>query len=442
MAYEPWQIAVLQRYGLADAAGNPVMTQLRTLGDKEAAPKVDPEIIKRLFLADTTPDHKWTALYPITITVGEKQHPSTRSWTFYQAGGSDTAMRQSEQALNYLKQRFIHQYGEQSWVEHEPKFRMELESADQDIGTKMRGSFGFTRKWPGDKSVYEHVVVALTTFLKQYRKLLEMNKTVPDNLIQPTEPDEIESWQVMQEINKKVSNWVAAKRVRTDVRLASNKQEDWIYNDDYIMALAPLTYAAAVKYGWQGWDIADPEQFGKASQGELSGNPWDTFVARGGLVVMLQFHVPMPWWIQREAGGENQGAYTNYGLENLLLNLSKASASANPDNWKVTDEEHHEEMTVAQVKDMIRHEAKRADAAAPVPADVPQVRARGYQQVPHPAYQAKSTFPVERGGQAVASQQEAEEIISHLDLCLAEIQRWAKKFKGAVAKVMPGKEAE
>ena len=47
--------------------------------------------------------------------------------------------QQVQQTLAYLKQRFVHQFGEEAWEEHLPGFTRALLAKDPDVARKMKG---------------------------------------------------------------------------------------------------------------------------------------------------------------------------------------------------------------------------------------------------------------------------------------------------------------
>lgn len=469
MPFEPWQIQVLQEKGLADAEGDLVLAMLknvekpellthavvrkaedkyvflspsgwtpiakaavRTTKDAAAAlaakrkregaevvvltEKLAPEAIQRLFAADQSPDHRWA------------------DWIFEQAGGGNTGREQSEHHINYLKSRFIHQYSAEAWAQTEPAFRESMRSADQDVCMKMRGSFGYYRNWPGREGIYERVVTAVELFQKQEPALTEMNQELEAQSQSglPAHPSEIDDLKNLTEINTKVTNWIAAKRVRTDYRVATWKKEKTIYSDDYVTAIAPLTYAAAVKYGFDSWDVASRAKFAKVAQGDIHSNPWDSFIQHGTFMVFLQFNVPMPRWVGRGSDSGEQ-RFKTYELGNLLIALDRDTAKSDPNTWTVTDEENNKTLTIGQIKDIITRQGRRE--AMPEPP-APRQAQGGWQPRPaephpllSPTHAAKTKdWPIKPGGPAVPSEQEAQQILSHLDACLQEVQAWAAKF--------------
>lgn len=476
MPFEPWQAEILQQKGLADAQGDLVFEILNHLDDpdsqthavvrkittnyeyfdgktwtpdkKRAAvlttekanqlaaklakqgaksvvftEKIAPDVVDRLFAADTSPDHRWGA------------------WIFEEAGGGQAARQMSERLLNYLQQRYIHQHDAASWASVQAAFQQQMSSGDEDVLHKMRGCFGYMRNWPGRENIYKTVAEAVTLFQQHEAALTELNQQAEQEGREtlPSLPQQFESVKRLTEINRRVSNWIAAKRVRTDKRVATWKNKKTIYNDDYVWAVAPLTYAAAVDYGFEGWDVADPEKFAKVAQGELQGNPWDQFLSHGNFMVFLSFNVPMPRWIGRDKG------YKTYELGDLLIPLSREVAAQSPDEWEVIDQENDTKLTIHQIKEIIMREGRAEPPPTPRADPQPQQawrRAADPHPLLNPAYAAKEAdWPIKRGAQAVPSEQEAQAIVSHLDACLQQVQAWALKFDPIkMARVVGGDE--
>ena len=489
MPFEPWQIPILQEKGIVDATGAPIFEMLKhvsnpaqmthavvrkaedkyqylsqegwTFDDKAAlkmskeqadalatrkardkalsvvfTEKVAPDAVQRLFAADHSQDHHWS------------------EWIFEQAGGGKAARDQTDHHVNYLKQRFIHQYSAEAWAQTEASFLEKMRSADQDVMMKMRGCWGFFRDWPGRDDVYAKVVAAVEKFQEQEASLLEMNQELQHNgqPVLPALPEQLAELKALTDVNQRVTNWIAAKRVRTDSRVATWKKEKTIYSDDFITAIAPLTYAAAVKFGFDAWDVSNREKFAKVAQGELHGNPWDKFVANNQFMVLLKFNVPMPAWVNRDDD------FNLYELTNLLLALDNTMSASDPDGWEVWDEENSKTLNIAKVKDIIMREA----TGTPPPAQPAAPAGGGWnarKAEPHPlmnpAHAAKSkNWPVKRTQTQYElkppvdpatnkpqpgwdAQKEAQQIIQHLDMCLAEVRDWAAKFDPAtLAKVV------
>lgn len=404
MAYDPNVTAVLREFRLVDDAGQPIQVVLR---DGGAGPKLDQDVIDRFLATDTTPDKHWLR------------------WMLHQAAGGDKAKDASIRVLEQIKDRFINERvngfqnpdtgdtyppvsreeADARWAKAQVRFRDILSCADQDTVQKL-GAYGFYRKWPGSQHnrIYEKVVQAVTSYLKFYKKVLQMNNELEHDGKETvgTEPDQIKTWEDMDKITKQVERYFASKVARDDIRLANWKKEDWIYNDDYVTAIAPLTYAAAVKYGWDAWQFASREGFDRALANEQAWNtdPWKAALSKGKMFVYIRFNVAVPRWVSRAGGKFQVLQLTHLALEIDTGNLS----SIDTDNIVVYDEEGRSTMRVGDVKNMIMAEPERGVD----PQD--------------------EEMPIKRGPNVYKSKQEAQEVIQHLDMALAEIVEWAAHF--------------
>ena len=401
----PQQIEVLKKYRILMPDGTPKTCNLRSesrpgcppLG---AGPIMSQDVINRLCGADTTPDSRWT------------------DWIFFQAGGGQSAKEATADALRQIKDRFIdertngwtrpdtgqhvpavpREEAEARWMAAEHKFREALAVCDQDEVKKLR-TFGFFRDWPGNANKYEHVVEAVTNFLRLYPKLIEMNREVDrdggDQMA--STPDGVPTVDRMNEITKKVDRYFASKVARTDLR------EVTIYDDDVLTAIAPLTYAASVRTGHNAWPWASREGFEQALSGEQSHysyrDEWKNRTGKGAIFVHITFKTPTPAWVARRDGN-----WELKDLHDLALELEKKNNSISTDSWTVFDQENRSTLTVAQVKDMIMAEPTRADA------------------------ESEDETPISRGGNVYQTPEEAQRVVDSLDRAMKVIRKWLAGF--------------
>ena len=402
--YEPTVQNALRKFRLTDEDGRLVQCVLKQEG---AGPKLSGDVIDRFAAGDMTPEHQWF------------------EWMLHQSAGGDKARANSNQIQAQIKARFITervngftdedtgQYrapvpqaeAEARWAAKEQRFTDLLTCAGQDTVAKL-GAYGFYRNWPGNPHdrIYEKVLEAVTHFLKLYDKVLEMNDELERDGKDPlgTTPDTIPTVEDMNKITSKVERYFASKVARDDIRVAPWKSEKWIYNDDYVTAVAPLTYAAAVKYGWDAWSFANREKFDAALEKESTygSDRWKAAISRGLMYVYLRFNTPVPRWIARSGGKSEVLQLTQLALQ---INTTEMQA-LDTDSLIVYDEEGRDTMRVADVKNMIRAEPTREDD--PQDADM----------------------PIKRGPNVYTSADEAEKVIAHLDMALAEIVEWARTF--------------
>lgn len=402
MAYSEPEIAVLKKYRIMNPDG-----ALRTVDLKQPqnaggrppgpGPLMNPDAINRLLRADTTPDKRWL------------------DWIFFQAGGGQQAKEATADALRQIRDRFIdervngwthpesgkfqpavpREQAEARWAKAEPSFREVLAVCDQDAVKRLR-TFGYFREWPGNGNKYSNVVAAVDKYLKLYDKLLQMNKEVvrEGGTQLPDKPEEIPTHERMVEIATKVERYFASKKARTDIRAET------IYDDDTISAVAPLTYAAAVKYGYDLWPWANRNNFERVLTGEANWqnrDEWKGRVEKGGVIVYLTFKAPVPAWMARR-----EGNWERKDLTDLALELTKGT-EPNPDEWSVYDQENRNTLNIGQVKAMIMAEPTRVD-----PTD--------------------EESPLTRGRNVYKDEAEAQAVVASLDRALRAVQKWVAKF--------------
>lgn len=421
MTYSAPELAVLRKYRILWPAGHKLADgtvlgkdTYRQFDLKSAAkgaggpgPLMAPDVISALLKADSTPDKKWL------------------DWIFFQSAGGEKGEQMREAALQQIKDRFIdervngfqhpdtHEYispvgreeAEARWKKAEPKFRDILTVCDQDAVQKLN-TFGFFRNMPGNDNIYQKVIAAVTRFQKYYKKLIQMNMELAreDKPPMPTEPTDIKTYDEMDKITSKVERYFASKAAREDIRLSGHptRQDSLIYDDDYITALAPLTWAAAVHFGYSQWAWANRDTFDEvlSNEGRDFRNEWATRTGRGQVYVYLTFKVPVPGWVARGNGG-----FVIHDLSNLALELKGDSLKklGKPDSWLVWDEENRNSMTIADVKKMMMAEPTRVD-----PQD--------------------EELPIKRGRNTISSAEDAKTIIQHLDAALKAVSEWGAQF--------------
>ena len=96
-----------------------------------------------------------------------------------------------------------------------------------------------------------------------------------------------------------------------------------------------------------------------------------------------------------------------FSLTNLALELGREpglGGIAEVDGWKVWDEHNRYELTIGEVKALIRSEPNKP----PPPLD--------------------DEYPEDAGAITVKTPEEADEIISHLDAALAALNDWSNTF--------------
>jgi hypothetical protein len=364
-------------------------------------PLLDPTVIARFLDADKTPNKIWL------------------DWMLFHSGGGKEGQKRSEHLLQKSKALFIEervkgftengrtypprprQEVERLWARNEAQFKADLAVGDQDLACPPRSIFGYYRHWPGRSRIYETVALAVKEFQKYETKAKQMNKFLAANgqedRIVGFLPKNYASVEALQQATKQVIQFHASKAARDDIRIQT------VYDDDYLNVIVPLTYAAAVKYGWDTWSWANKKSFEDSLRGSGPGwnHPWKNTTGRDGSVfVYIRFKVPMPAWV---AYSNNE--FNRHEFDDLALVIpAKDLANFNEDTVKLYDSENRANLTLGGLKKKIRDEAKRVYDP---------------EQEENPVYTGPPVFQ---------NDQEAEEVVKHLEAALEAVKHWGSTF--------------
>jgi len=412
--FTPVEVSVLRECRLIDDDGNLVEVYLERPEDKPLGhgPKVELDVIKKLILADSTPDQRWL------------------NWIFFQAGGGQRAKDAAKRAMEQTKERFIDERvngfenpdtkekfkpvpkpeAEARWAAVEPRWQEILISADQDVVDHL-GVFGYHRAWPGKEKIYSRVVKAVSTLLKLEDKLEQMNTervTTGAEAISAS-PNTLATLDDMEKVIRKVERYYASKEARDDIEV------EQIFENDYVRLLCPLTYAASVRYGFDNWPFSNRGTFDEVLDTEHSFRDAWKSTAQRSVLVFWYWKVPMPSWISRK---DNE--FHRYELVNLALEIPRTSMvfDAGSPNLVFHDEENAANMTYEQVRKMIQDEPTRL----PDPQD--------------------EEMPVKRGPNAYSSAQEAAARDIALGKAFEAVMNWAERFDAKRVKADVFKDTE
>lgn len=394
--FTPAELSVLCECRLVDDSGELVEVYLERPEDKPLGngPKMELSVIQKLILADSTPDQRWL------------------EWIFFQAGGGQRAKDAAKRALEQTKERFIDERvngfenpdtkekfkpvpkveAEARWVAVEPRWREILISADQDVVDHL-GVFGYHRAWPGKDKIYSRVANTVTKFLRLQDKIREMNQ---ERLAQSAEPvktgvQDFATLDDMEKVVRRVERYYASKAAREDIEV------DFIFENDYVRVLCPLTYAASVRYGFDNWPFSNRATFDEVLDTEHSfRDAWKSTTQRS-VLVFWYWKVPMPSWISRK---DNE--FHRYELVNLAMEIPRLSQPSTEPQFH--DEENTANMSPVQVMKMLADEPTR-------PTD-PQ----------------DEEMPVKRGPNAYATEAEAKGRLFAFERAIEAINRWFKNF--------------
>jgi hypothetical protein len=397
--YTPEQLAILQEFLLADANGKLVETRLKRPENRPLGigPKLASDCIERFLKAD--PSLRWTR------------------WMLYQAAGGARAKEASERAMEQLRERFIDERvsgfldndktfihgviraeAEALWAKTEPRYRRIIQVADQDAVEKT-GAFGFYRNWPGgSRSLYDKTIKAVIRFLKLEDKVKAMNADMLKESKEaiPEKPDDYPDVDALEKTTSKIERYFASKQARDDIRF------ERILTTDSVTVVAPLTYAASVRYGYADWQFSNPSMFDQLLVNDNAfHDPWKSAVT-ASVLVYISFSVPMPCWVVRK--GEN---FDRKYLSNLCVQIPRAKLKDfRKDAASMTDEEGRT-LTLDEIRRMINAEVARNDDPA------------------------NEEWPVKRGPRVITTTEQAKEVIQLVENTLLDVEAWARNFDAA-----------
>ena len=413
MDYSPKVKEILRKYNIIQPDGS--LTQVNLLRPVAkplgAGPLLDADAISKLVAADTTPDSSWT------------------DWILYQAAGGDPGKQMTENAMKQIETRFINERvngytnpktkkympgvsKEEAlarWQVAGPKLKEMLSVGNQDSVSNLQ-IFGFFRSWPGRDRIYEKVVSAVTNFLAVRDKAVQMNKDVKKDGGEQVgiDPEDYKNCDELNRATEQVKHYFASLSARQDVRLASHpsRKDSVIYDDDYVTVLVPLTWAAAVRYGYDQWAWANRDTFNSvlSKPGQEYRNEWKNRTSKGSFYVYITFNTPVPGWVSMR-----DRKFAMRTLRSLAVELSANDVDQDPNTWIVWDEENRNTLKISDVKAMI--------LAEPTRKDDPEI------QIPL--------------GRVYQNQQEAEEVVKHLDAALEATAEWLKSFDRKSIQVDP-----
>jgi len=442
---DPQALAVLQRYKLADANGKPVQTNLHI--DKNGrvpsknrpdpnhkplgwTPRLDPKVILKFVNADKSKNRIWL------------------DWMLDQAAGGEKAKERSETHFENLKARKIDEWrrsgyvnvstgqtaippmspkeAEAFWKKKQPGFWEMFELGDEDVLANWSGCYGFKREWPGPQGNYEKIVNAATEFQAALPKISEYNKLNAQEHQFSINPKDYDSYADLQKVLASVNHYFSAQEAYDDV------DYDLIRDDEMITVLCPLTYRAAVEYGWDEWEWANRGKF-EQDMRNVGGNQnaWNKLTS-SVVPVVFMLKTPVPGWPTERDGDAPQRYVT---LANMMTGIPTTQLkNFDPGTLKVLDEENDETRTWDSIIQMIlnaapqpeKPKAKVKAPAAPAPDLADEDEEEAKEELGKP--EDELSF-VKQGGLPYKDAKEAEAVAGVLQSAMADVQRWAKTFK-------------
>jgi hypothetical protein len=349
--------------------------------------------------------------------VGDKVNCEWLDWILFQVGGGQEAMRRATQAMEQVKERFLDermrgfrdtkgQYHTpmtrdattDKWKSSDHRFQEVLFVADQDMCEKLQ-VFGFHRHWPGPGEVYKKAADAVRRFLDLAANIEEMNtflrKQEQKEKIIPTAVKSFEKIDALVQALTKIDRFFNSRAAREDVRI------EMIYASEIVDVFCPLTYAAAVHYGWDSWPISDRSVFEQCLEDTKAWNdPWRKTTGEGQKVpVFFRFKVPMPSWI-----AYSEKAFTRITLTNVTAFLAKGALTRlTPESAEFMDEENRK-VPIEAICDKIRDEVTRV------------------------CDPAEEEYPILRGPRVFETKEQAEAVVDAFETAWKQVVKWAGKF--------------
>ncbi len=397
MNYTPKEAEVLLKYRLIDAEQKLIQVNLERPVEKPpgAGPKMEGEAVQRLLNADSTPERLWL------------------DWIFFQAGGGQRAKEASARAMEQMEDRFIcervngfddpvnnkhyapvpRSEAVSRWEAVKAEWLALMESADQDIVDHL-GVFGYHRAWPGKDSIYERVAKVVQKFSQLREKATQMNKELQEQAVEKVvsfKPEDYADIDALEKTNRSIERYFASKKARNDI------QVEHIYEDDEVRVLAPLTYAASVRYGYDGWPFSNRATFEDVLSSDQSFRDAWRNVTQRSVLVFISWKIPMPSWVHRKDNN-----FIRCELTNLALELNRTSKEGSEP--VIHDEESTAPMQQEQLFKMLREEPTRS------------------------ADPAEEEMPVKRGPNAYTSAAEAERRVNKFDAVVRKVHEWIGRF--------------
>jgi hypothetical protein len=402
MPYDQITNSILEKYWVTNPDGSLRTAPLRPSDpDRTRHPYINPDVLDRLVKADPTPDKRWLEWIMFNAGGGKQAHAKSVS----DAAGAKSKFintRVAGYTLNGVTYApMLREKAEELWKKNEATIINLIMHGDQPLIDRCH-TFGYYRTWPGKDNRYAHVVDAMQQFMAVYPQLKKLNAELKaqGKTTLADSPRRIENPTEMLNVVDEVKRHIAAKKARTDVR------EETVYDDDNLSVIVPLTYAAALKYGYSGWNVANPETFERVLTVKgAAGNwqdPWNTITSSQQVPFFIHFKAPVPGWTSSK-----RGEYKQYDFTDLVLPLSVNDAEkVEPKSWSVIDQENRVDTTLWDVTSAITSAGAKAQPEDASPLDI----------------------SMNAWGQTNQSPEEAQSVVDSLNKAVKEIQRWIKEF--------------
>jgi len=408
----PEVLAILVNHRILHPNGKPVMTEPEKKG---RGPLLDIDAWQRMLAADSTPDHRWT------------------EWIFDQAAGGKDAKEKSARAIEQIYRQFIderisgfkhadtgkwhepvnREEAEKRWTQRRPftkrpdvlqpspemRFKRMFFQADEELADRLK-CYGFFRSWTPR---YENIVKAVAKFLSleelavKLNKLIEGGKGLGEDTVS-FNPKHYPDAEALNAANKRIERFFAAQHAAKDVRVASDK---YVYSDDFVSIIVPLTYAAAVRYGWQEWAWANKENFEKMLMGRGTNTDYWRQHTKDNIIAILRFKKPMPGWVTRARNEFKTPTLTNLAVFMPIAELKSLSIRDDLQFW---DEENKQNLNYDDIAKIIKSEPDKPDNS-----------------------EQDEMLPI-KSWKVYKTSAEADKALEHFNHALTELVKWASQF--------------
>jgi hypothetical protein len=389
MPYAPKVLDVLNKYRIY-INGKPRQIKKKVNGTIVSVPFVEKEVIDRLVAADITENQDWI------------------DWIFFQAGGGNAAAARRPDAIKrtgyVYRQHWINGFttadgkhvdgvskevAEKYWLEKQKPIMEEyFISVPEDLIDTYQGTFGYSSHWPGKYNIYARIENALKLYFETIGDFNSISSEAKLKL--KTEPRNFPSVADLASYAERLS--LSIKNSVVKLNRGKGQKDSVIYDDDYCVAIAPASYAAAVRYGNEHWGLSSKKLYRDYmyAPNATVKTEWENIQAYNP--VFIRVKVPMPVVLN-----PNEFKYSTIALNEFLV------TSAKPVPHSAND------LLVTWADGVRREDADIFDIIAKEPLRKPT---------------RSMTNVINTGAPRIKTPEQAKEVIRHLNLCLKAIKEW------------------
>lgn len=235
-------------------------------------------------------------------------------------------------ALGVVHKPVSQKEAEEAWERDRLVILHETVMGDQDCCNE--DGFGFFRHWPGRNGHYEKVIAAVTMWHNSREKLKAQNEKVERYLAIKAKAEADRSEEEAKFFKKMEESATPKELVELDIyrgwtptlysqhnaaykdlddvyraiadlkrqEVKADLRHDVVYEDDTLVAIAPLTIGASMKYGNLKWCVSNRTEFERSFEQAdgSSRSHWRQYSSQGPLVY-VRFKKPMPEYLSEIA---------------------------------------------------------------------------------------------------------------------------------------------